>query len=398
MKEILFLAHRIPYPPNKGDKIRSFNLLRVLSKSYGVHLGAFVDDPEDWQHISKLERFCVNTRLLPLHPMRAKFRSLEGFVTGEPLTVPYYSDRRMAAWVNGLVRKGRIDSAVVFSSAMAQYLEGYQDVRRIIDFVDVDSDKWRQYAENKRWPASWVYRREAERLFIYDRRIANRFDTSVFVSEAEAAFFCGLAPETSDRVIAVENGVDTDYFCDSEPYPNPYPPGAEVVVFTGAMDYWANVDAVNWFAVEVFPEIRRTRGSAEFFVVGARPTEAVRALGRQAGVTVTGAVEDIRPFLRYAHLAVAPLRIARGIQNKVLEAMAMGKPVLASPAAMEGIAVEPELDVMTVERARDWAEQALRILGASAAPIQSEKNRAFVTRRYSWSSSLGRLAALLERP
>lgn len=397
MKDILFLAHRIPYPPNKGDKIRSFNLLKELSKSCRVHLGAFVDDPEDWRYRSELEPYCRgDCCLVPLQPVRAKLGSLRGFVTGDPLTLPYYANRRMAAWVRAKVRQGTIDSAFVFSSAMAQYVEHYRELRRVIDFVDVDSDKWRQYAESKRWPASWVYRREAERLFRYDRRIANDFYRSIFVSAAEAAFFAELAPETSDRVLAIENGVDTDYFSDARDYINPYPRGAGVMVFTGAMDYWANVDAVTWFAAEVFPEIRRRWRSAHFFIVGARPSEAVRALGRREGVTVTGAVKDIRPYLKHASFAVAPLRIARGIQNKVLEAMAMGKPVLASPAAVEGIEMEAFLDTVIAESAADWQEAATSLLRESDPPPQSARNREFVQRRYSWNNSLRRLKALLE--
>lgn len=398
MKEILFLAHRIPYPPNKGDKIRSFNLLRHLSGSYRVHLGAFVDDPEDWRYVTEVARYCQDTCLLPLHPRSAKLRSLKGLLTGDPLSLPYYADPRMAVWVNRTLELGRIAGAVIFSSAMAQYLEGRGDLRRIIDFVDVDSDKWRQYAESKPWPASWVYRREAERLFSFDRRIANGFDRSIFVSEAEASFFSSLAPEVSDRVSAIENGVDTDYFCPSDGYSTPYPPDAAVMVFTGAMDYWANVDAVRWFADEVFPLVRGRCGFAEFYIVGARPTEAVRVLGQRAGITVTGSVKDIRPYLRYARFAVAPLRIARGIQNKVLEAMAMGKPVLASPAAMEGIAVESPLEVTTAEDPEDWHEAAVRMLGQPGSSPLSTVNRDFVQRRYSWDNSLGRLVSLLEAP
>jgi sugar transferase (PEP-CTERM/EpsH1 system associated) len=396
MKEILFLAHRIPYPPNKGDKIRSFNLLKYLSRSYRVYLGAFVDDPRDWRYVSDVEQYCAETRLLPLHRVRGKLRSLRGLLAGEPLTVPYCRDRHMAAWVDAVMGRRDIHSVLVFSSGMAQYVEKHGSVPRIIDFVDVDSDKWRQYAEKKAWPANWIYRREADRLFRFDRRIANSFDRSLFVSEHEAALFGQLAPETAGRVLAVRNGVDTVFFSGSEDYPNPYPLGARVMVFTGAMDYWANVDAVQWFADEAFPGIRRCLPAARFFVVGARPTEAVRALGRREGITVVGAVKDIRPYLRHAHAAVAPLRIARGIQNKVLEAMAMGKPVLASPAAMEGIEAETSLDVLVADQAADWADAALRMLRDGNPPLWSEKNRRFVEQRYGWDNSLSRLGTLLE--
>jgi sugar transferase (PEP-CTERM/EpsH1 system associated) len=395
MKNLLFLAHRIPYPPNKGDKIRSFHLLKSLAAAYRVHLGAFVDDPEDWRYLPEVQRYCADTCLLPLNPTLAKLRSLTGLVTGEPLTLPYYADRWMRAWVEGVLKR-EIHGILVFSSAMAQYVESCDSVRRIVDFVDVDSDKWRQYAERKPWPANWIYRREAERLLRFDRRIAQACDCSLFVSEQEAALFSRLAPEAADRVRAVENGVDTAYFHDAGEFADPYPEDAEVLVFTGAMDYWANVDAVTWFADAVFPEVRRRSPAVRFFIVGARPAEAVLSLGSRTGITVTGAVRDIRPYLAHARFAVAPLRIARGIQNKVLEAMAMGKPVLASPAAMEGIAAAEALDTIMAEAAAEWVDAAVRMLGPDGSPRVSARNRSFVERRYSWENSLSRLHTLLE--
>ena len=397
MKEVLFLVHRIPYPPNKGDKIRSFHLLKYLSQSYRVYLGAFVDDPEDWRHAPEVKKYCASTCLLPLNSLRGKLRGLQGLVTGEALTVPYYSDRRMAAWVEQVMGRASIHAIVVFCSGMAQYAENYPGVTRVIDFVDVDSDKWRQYAENKPWPFSWIYRREADRLLRFDRRMASRFDRAVFISAREADLFTRLAPETRERVSVVENGVDTEFFSNAEDHPNPYPPEAVILAFTGAMDYWANVDAVTWFADKVFPGLRRRFVRLEFFVVGARPGEAVRALGRREGITVTGTVPDVRPYLRHAHLIVAPLRIARGVQNKVLEAMAMGKPVLASPAAMEGIDAEAGLDVMIASRPEEWQSAALALLGDAARPPVSAANRRFVERRYSWDKSLEPLGTLLDR-
>ena len=394
MKDILFLVHRIPYPPNKGDKIRSFNLLKFLAEHYRVHLGAFIDDPEDWKYRADLEELCAEVCLLPLQPTLGKIKSLSGLLTGAPLTVPYYSSGRMQSWVEQ-VMQGDIEAILVFSSAMAQFVEKFDKVRRVIDFVDVDSDKWAQYAAKKSGLAKWIYSRESKKLLAYDRKQALVFDRSVFVSEQEAALFKRLVPEVSDRVLAVENGVDTLFFHDSGNFPNPYPAGAKILVFTGAMDYWANADAVFWFAEQVFPLIRSRDPAAQFFIVGARPTEAVHALGQREGITVTGSVKDIRPYLAHANLAVAPLRIARGIQNKVLEAMAMGKPVIVSPAAIEGIAAEGDLDVATVDSPTDWAEVAVRMLGADGAAGVSQRNREFVERRYSWGQSLSRLDAIL---
>lgn len=389
MRELLFLTHRIPFPPNKGDKIRSFHILRHLSQSFRVHLGTFIDDPEDWRYVDNVHRFCGETCILPLNPTWGKFRSLKGFFTGQALTLPYYNRPALRAWVKRIVQERPLAGVLVFSSAMAQYVADYPNLRRIIDFVDVDSDKWRQYATRKSFPLNWVYAREGKRLLAHDRDIAMHFTRSLLVSTEEAELFRRLAPEVADKVEALENGVDVDFFNPNLDLSNPYPVDSEVLVFTGAMDYWANVDAVCWFADAVFRAVRARRPNARFFVVGARPTQAVLELSRMQGVEVTGSVPDVRPYLKYAHLAVAPLRIARGIQNKVLEAMAMNKPVLASKGAVEGIAVEPGLDLEVAETAEEWVRRVEWWLAQPAT--QSSANRDFVVERYGWARSLGRL-------
>jgi len=399
MKRLLFLAHRIPFPPNKGDKIRSFNLLKHLSRRFQVHLGSFVDDPHDWRYKDEVAAYCEDLCLLPLHPGRARVKSLAGLLRGEPLTLPYYRDRHMARWVNETLDSG-VDRILVFSAAMAQYLPARQDhdLHTVIDFVDVDSDKWRQYAEGHRFPMNWVYRREGRTLLNLERRLAAHSEASVFVSEQEAALFRELAPESIDRVHAIDNGVDTDYFSPQREYPDPFAPGTARLVFTGAMDYWANVDAVSHFATEVFPLVREAMSEARFVIVGARPTPAVRRLGELPGVEVTGAVHDVRPYLAHASAAVAPLRIARGVQNKVLEAMAMGRPVVATPQALDGLRECAGMDWLVAERPEQLAALCLQVLRGEGVEGMGEKARACVCQHYSWGEHMDRLARLLHAP
>ncbi|CDH46807.1 TIGR03087 family PEP-CTERM/XrtA system glycosyltransferase [Candidatus Contendibacter odensensis] len=400
MQDLLFLVHRIPFPPNKGDKVRSFNLLRYLSQHYRIWLGAFVDDPDDWRHLDAVRRFCAEVHCVALDPRWAKLCSLRGLATGEPLTLPYYRHAGLQSWVDRVVAEQKIERALLFSSAMAQYLRGprYPRVRRVMDFVDVDSAKWAQYADGKPWPLSWVYRREGRVLLAYERTVAMEFAASVFVTDQEAALFRRLAPEVLPaRVTAIANGVDMDYFNPDRDYPNPYPADEQVLVFTGAMDYWANVDAVGWFARSVFPEILRIVPDSRFYIVGARPTAEVQHLAALPGVRVTGTVPDVRPWLAHAHLAVAPLRIARGVQNKVLEAMAMAQPILATPAAMEGIVPCPELPESVTN---DPATLTQRVLALLADPAQREQRgragRNWVLRHYHWDHNLSRILPLLE--
>lgn len=398
MAKLLFLAHRIPYPPNKGDKIRSFHWLKHLADKHRVYLGAFVDDSDDWQFQTALREYCQELCLRPLARRRATLRSLRGLVQGCPLSLPYYWDRDMKKWVQRLLEAGEIDRIFVFSSAMAQYVNPEWRVPKIIDFVDVDSDKWRQYADNKSWGSAWIYHREARKLLQYDRQVAADFDLSLFVSAREAELFKQLAPEAAQRVDSVPNGVDLAYFSGDRQFPCPYQPGEQALVFTGAMDYWANVDAVRWFASAVFPRILQHHVEARFYIVGARPTETVKALARREGIVVTGGVDDIRPYLAHARLAVAPLRIARGIQNKVLEAMAMAKPVLATSMAMEGLDLQDALPIAVADDPEEMAQIANRVLNERTyLPRVSSANRSFVEKHYNWETNLRHLDAFLEK-
>jgi sugar transferase (PEP-CTERM/EpsH1 system associated) len=398
MQELLYLVHRIPYPPNKGDKIRSYHLLKHLSQRYKVHLGTFVDDERDWEYVAKVKEFCSETCFIRLNSTTSRLYSLPWLLTDRPLTLPYYFDRGMQQWVDHLLGTRSIRNVVVFSSGMAQYVECRPSVHRIIDFVDIDSDKWKQYAATKSWPLSQVYQRESRLLLDYERRIAQDFNSAAFVSEAEADFFRRLAPESANRITYFNNGVDADFFSPRTDYPCPYADrDAPVIVFTGAMDYWANVDAVDWFARAIFPAVRAVIPHAVFCIVGARPTDKVTILGNIPGVTVTGAVSDVRPYLAHASLSVAPLRIARGIQNKVLEAMAMEKVVVASPQAMEGIHATVNQELFVASNEADFAREVIALSGSDQKMKIGRAARSRVLKDYSWSESLGRMDALLAR-
>jgi sugar transferase (PEP-CTERM/EpsH1 system associated) len=303
----------------------------------------------------------------------------------------------MQRWVDSVMKRDDVRRIFVYSSTMAQYVMGneFSSLQRIVDIVDVDSDKWRQYAQRKPWPLSWLYRREGERLLGFEGYVARTFDASVFVSAVEADQFKQLAPEAADRVYVMHNGVDFTYFSPDRDYENPYHGQSDVLVFTGAMDYWANVDAVRWFALEVFPQVRQSIPSAQFVIVGARPTRDVLQLASFPGVSVTGAVADVRPYLAHASAAVAPLRIARGVQNKVLEAMAMAIPVLATPAAVEGIESNNPSGLQVCDGEHQFAERVTRLLQQHSSQPMRE-SRQWVCQRYDWDINLGRMTELLE--
>lgn len=392
MPDLLFLAHRIPYPPNKGDKIRAWHLLKHLAQTHRVHLGAFVDDPTDWQYADKVRAVCASTYLAGIAPRWGKVRALTGLLTGEPLTLPFYRHAGMQKWVDSRLADG-VGQVLTYSSAMARFVMRPASVRRVMDFVDIDSDKWHQYAPTKPWPLSWLYRREGDKLLAWERRVAAEFDASLFVSAVEAADFQARAPESAAKVGFFHNGVDADYFSPEREYPNPYPDSGKTCVFTGAMDYWPNVDAVLWFAAEVMPRLRASLPGCRFAIVGSKPAPEVQALANQPDILVTGRVEDVRPYLAHAAVVVAPLRIARGIQNKVLEGMAMARPVVASPQAMEGISALPDQEVRV---AGDAAAMAVAVQTALDDAGMGRAARQRVLEHFSWAHNLARVDQLLE--
>ena len=396
MGNLLYLVHRLPYPPNKGDKVRSYHLLKHLAARHRVFLGTFIDDPQDEAYVDALPQYVQDMHIARLSPRTAKLRSLSGLVSNEALTLPYYRNAGLQAWVDRTLREQRIDAAVVFSSAMAQYVTDVPNLRTLVDFVDVDSAKWTQYAPNHRWPLSWLYRREGERLLTYERLVAKQATHSFFVTEAETELFCNHAPESRGRVDAMCNGVDAEFFSPDHELASPFGTDEVPLVFTGAMDYWPNIDAVSWFVAEILPGLLQVNPGLKFYIVGRSPTPAVMALASDH-VVVTGTVPDVRPFLRHASVVVAPLRLARGIQNKVLEAMAMGVPVVASTECAGPVDAVPDRDFLTAGTVADYQRQIERLLQSpeQAAAI-GKAARAQVLARYSWDAHLSRIDRYIE--
>ncbi|MES2878572.1 MAG: TIGR03087 family PEP-CTERM/XrtA system glycosyltransferase [Pseudomonadota bacterium] len=399
MGNLLYLVHRLPYPPNKGDKVRSYHLLKHLCARHRVFLGTFVDDPEDEAYIDRVREICPDLHVARINPPQAKLRSLTGLLTNRALSLYYYQNAGLQTWVEQTLVEEKIDEVVVFSSVMAQYL---QDMPRVsmppllVDFVDVDSAKWTQYAANHRWPLSWLYRREGECLLDYERVVAARAQRSFFVTENETALFHQLAPESAHLVETMSNGVDADYFAPDPACVSPFSgdsskPEHMALVFTGAMDYWPNIDAVIWFVRDILPALRQTWPELHFYIVGRSPSSAVQALAGE-GVVVTGTVSDVRPYLQHACVVVAPLRVARGIQNKILEAMAMARPVVASQSCVEAIDAQTGCELLSADTATDFVRQIsvlLRFPERAAAMGQAGRKR--VQEKYSWSAHLSKI-------
>ena len=395
MKQILFIAHRIPYPPDKGDKIRAWHILQALAADHRVHLASFIDEPEDVRHVTKLEEICASVFWRPLSPRLARLRSLRCLLSGAPLTEGYFGEPVFAATVRKLLRVHQPEVIYIYSSAMAQYIR-WEDhrARVIIDMVDVDSEKWRQYAAESSGMSRWVYGREADFLLKAERQAAAAADAVVFVSPSEAELFKKLAPEAASHTFVLENGVDSDYFTPDGAFSNPFDE-RPAIVFTGLMNYRPNVEAMKWFVAEVMPRVRSHPRRPALWIVGANPSREIRSLAG-ADVRVTGRVPDVRPYLHHASAVVAPLRIGRGIQNKVLEAMAMGAALVLTPEAREGLDRCRDDEFVTADDPNKFAAALLfQILNGRGAQM-GNRARARVLQDYRWPTTLGTLKQIIQ--
>lgn len=403
---ILFLAHRTPYPPNKGEKIRAFNLLSHLAKSHDVTLLYWVDDPQDLNHTPFLRSLCRG-RVIPVRLNRtlAMGRALRSLLQGGSFTEGFYTAKPFQRELDNVLHGAPFDAVFVYSSAVASYAE-YIDARtKIVDFVDVDSVKWRQLAEATRFPLSLLYSLEHRRLAKFEISVARWATRSVFVSQAEAELFKKIGGAGS--IDFLSNGTDLELRrlpLEQIPYhlaraDRGSQAEGEKLIFVGTMDYSPNIDAVRHFAQDIFPLIRQKFPRSVFEVVGRRPPQSVRRLSQIDGVRVVGEVDDVRAYLIRADVSVAPMRIARGVQNKVLEAMAVGVPVVATPPAVEGIEVRDGEEVLIGTTPAEFAHQVIRVLSdAELRKAVTKKAWNKMNQCYNWELVGAKLDRLLTAP
>ncbi len=392
--KILFLAHRIPYPPNKGDKIRSYQVLKYLASRHEVYLACLIDDDRDLRCVEDVRRIVSEVMYERINPWRQRLAMLRALFTGMPLTVLHFYLPSFHQRLRALMQKEKFDALFVYSSNMAEYVKDVSIPVRVIDYCDLDSEKFKQYAEKVPSPFSWLYRLEGKRLAAYEKQAAEYFDHVIFIGPEESKLFAcnGFA----DKIALMSNGIDF------ERYAGPPLPALEskpYVLFTGAMDYLPNIDAAHWFASAIFPELRKHLPELRFYIAGSNPTSKIRRLHNPSrGVIVTGYVEDIRPYVKNARVFVAPMRIARGMQTKILEAMACGVPVVTSPAAAAGINGRHGQEVLVANTVADYVQQVLQLL-TDADMHERLRCQAFQFLReaFVWERNLKILDSLLEK-
>jgi sugar transferase (PEP-CTERM/EpsH1 system associated) len=344
--QILYLSHCVPNPPDKGEKIRAYHVLKHLARTHAVHVVCFARSEEEESGARELARTSASVYVERFSPTAALARAAARFGIGGCLTLSYYHSARMRAYVESLPRPA---ATVAYSTAMAQYAP--EGVPLLLDMADVDSEKWFGYGRTRR--LGWVYSMEGRRLRSHEVQYTRRAKMTTVVTESEAVLLRSIVPDAMVR--CSENGVDCDTFDPKQTPRLPELDGRRFLVFLGAMGYHPNIDAVCWFSREVFPELRRQDPALEFLIVGRDPARPVRRLADQAGVSVVGTVPDVRPYLAGSLAVVAPLGIARGVQNKVLEALAMGKRVMASAAVCETFGGDLPEGLVRCETTADYA-------------------------------------------
>jgi sugar transferase (PEP-CTERM/EpsH1 system associated) len=396
LPNLLFISHRMPFPPDKGEKIRGYNLITHLAKTYRIHLGCLAESADELRHVAHLRTICTSVAAFPIHRRRQKLKALLRVRPGRPLMLDYYAHPALRRWVDTIAAEHAFDVVYIFCTAMAPYALHIPCPARILDMQDIDSEKWALYAENARWPASMIWQREARTLLAYERYAAMQCDMTFLVTEAETRRFAELAPETADRLTWIQMGVDANRLEPTAELADPYEGEGPHLVFVGNMDYWPNADAAIWFVEAILPLVRHRMPAAQFHIVGANPTPDVQRLANQPGVHVTGRVADVRPYVAHATVSVAPLRMARGVQNKVLEAMALRCPVVASSPAVAGVrGAEPGRDLLVADGPEATANAIVEVI-EGRHPHLTANGRALIERLYTWDASLARLDACLD--
>ena len=387
---ILCLTSRLPYPPNRGDRLRAFHFVEHLAQAHELSLVSFIAHESERQHLAALEAFCRTVHLVPLSPRSSAAAVARNVWRREPLQALYYRSRAMARLVAQLTASTSFDAAYVHLFRMAPYVAGYGDLYRVVDLTDVIS-KEIDLSLPYRGPASrLIYRLEKPRIARYEHWVARTFEESWLISEADRRLLAAACPEANVRV--VPNGVDMEMFRPLGETPVPHS-----LIFVGHLRVFHNVDAARYLIGEILPLVRRQVPDCTVEVVGANPAPAVQALAETPGVAVPGFVEDLNQALNQAAVFVAPLRFAAGVQNKVLEAMAAGRPVVTTGAIADGLGAVPGRDLLTGEDARTLAGEIVRLVGdGQLQAVLGQAGRRFVQEKYGWHFAVERMAAIEE--
>lgn len=372
---LLYLAHSCPYPPHKGDRIRSFNILKYISSRYQVKLIYPSFSDHDVQCAENLKKYCVSVETVRINTTLSKIRCFVGIFSRYPLTVWYFYSKN----IQSIIDDEEFDVVLVDCSSMTPYVKDRKEPK-IVDFIDVDYDKWRMYAEREKWPKALLYNMEYIRLRRFENEMNELFDSCLVVSENEKSL---LRDKT--HIAVMPNGIDFHFFSPREKCKS------NTLVFSGAMDYFANIDGVLYFHKYILPLIKEDMRNVKFIISGMNPSKKIRQIENK-DIVVTGYVRDIREYIAQASVCVVPLLIAKGIQNKILEAMAMEIPVVATTVANQGINARDKKEIMIADSPADFAKATLALLkDEKLRNKMAASAKRFIQERFSWDTNLKKI-------
>jgi sugar transferase (PEP-CTERM/EpsH1 system associated) len=387
---ILYLVHRVPYPLDKGDRIRNFNVLKWLSRRAAVYLACLADEPTEEETVATLGRYCERLAVVRLGRWSRRIRALVYFSSGRTVTEGAFSSPDLRAVLRRWTGDVQFQASLASASSMIPYLRmpELRDVPAVVDLMDVDSQKWLDYAGMSRGTRAWMYQIEGRRLRRIEEMLPSWTRGVTFVCEAEADIYRGFCDGDGVHVVGI--GTDLDRY-QGEPSTR-----GDGCIFIGSLEYKPNVDGICWFCREVWPEVHRRLPRATLSLVGRRPARAVRRLEGMPGIVLVGQVPDVRPYLSRAAVSIVPLRIARGIQLKMLESLAMGKATIATPMAIEGLGLEPGVHVLAASSPAEWVEALVRLLQSPDLRARiGSSGRHFVEQNHDWDACLQPLSPLL---
>ncbi len=390
---ILYLCHRFPYPPTSGGTVRPFNMIKHLHHvGHEVVVCSLTRSAEQTRDAQGIAPYCTEFHIGEVDDRMQTLRMIATVPTPITASASFFHSSKLARTIRRLLAQRRFDLIFVHCSSVAHYVADVEGVPKILDFADMDSQKWLEYAQHKPFPKSLAYLWEGKRLLAEEKRLAKRFDFNTAITRSEHKTLLDFGVDTPSDWFP--NGVDSAFF--TPPQEAGYDPGT--IAFIGRMDYFPNQQCMQDFCADVLPLLKARRPAIKLLIVGADPSAEVRKLGDIEGVHVTGSVPDVRPYVTRAALTVAPLRIARGTQNKILEAMAMGVPVVCSSVAAGGVDAVPGEHFLTADTPQEVCDAILRILDDRGHRDRlARAGRARVLSNHAWPTSMKRLDAIIER-
>lgn len=391
-KPIVFICQRVPYPPDRGDRIATFNIIKHLSKKHSVHLFCLTSDRKDLKKKEKLSEFCEEINIYYQKAYKVYIQVIRTLLfSKEPLSNAYYSSRQMKEGIEKTIKKYDIKIAYAYSSNVYQYVSKIKNIKKIFHLADVDSEKWRKLAKKGSKALRFLYKLEATRLRDWEINSAREADYSILCTEEEKKLFISIGAE--GRIEVVKNGVDTDYFTNLKNVEK-----EQAIIFTGVMDYYPNIDTVLYFCRDVLPLVEEELPDIKFYIVGSRPTKEIKDLSKEDNnCIVTGYVEDVRPYLSKAMAAVVPMRLAQGIQNKILEALAMELPVVTNSQMIKVLSLDGEKHgIIRADEPRTIADAIIDLIKNPERCVElGKKGRRAAVEHYSWEKNLEKIDKIL---